>query len=70
MRDFLTVIHILKVHLAKSKQSKVLDKDVALLLNMSQARFATLKKRNTIPYESILFFCKEQELCCSEIFFD
>ncbi len=70
MRDFLTVIQILKIHLAKSKKSKILDKDVALLLKMSQARFATLKKRNTIPYESILLFCKEQELCCIEIFFD
>ena len=70
MRDFLNIIEILKKHLSATKKSKVLDKDVAALLEMSQARFATLKKRNTIPYESILLFCNAQKLCCSEVFFD
>jgi len=70
MRDFRKIIELLKKELFKSKNAKVLDKDVAELLGMSQARFATLKKRNTIPYESILLFCQEEKLCCSEIFFD
>ena len=58
MRDFISVIEILKAYIAKQKEGKVLDKDVAALLGMSQARLATLKKRNTLPYESILLFCK------------
>ena len=70
MRDFLSIIDVLKVYVSKSKATKVLDKDVAELLCMSQARFATLKKRNVTPYESILLFCEEEKLCCSEIFFD
>ena len=70
MRDFRKIIDILKVEVLQSKKVKVLDKDVAELLGMSQARFATLKKRNTTPYESILLFCEKKKLCCSEIFFD
>jgi len=70
MRDFRKIIDILKVEVLQSKKVKVLDKDVAELLDMSQARFATLKKRNVTPYESILLFCEEKQLCCSEIFFD
>ena len=70
MRDFRKIIDLLKKELFKSKKTKVLDKDVAKLLGMSQARFATLKKRNTTPFESILLFCQEEKLCCSEIFFD
>ena len=36
---------------------KVFDKDVATALNIPQATFATMKKRNSIPYEEILEFC-------------
>ena len=70
MRDFLSIIDVLKVYVSKNKVTKVLDKDVAKLLNMSQSRFATLKKRNTIPYENVLLFCKEKEQCCLEVMFD
>ena len=70
MRDFLKIIMVLKVYISKSKEAKILDKDVANLLNMSQSRFATLKKRNTIPYENVLLFCKEKDVSCCEVFFD
>jgi len=70
MRDFRNIINILKTELFKSKKAKVLDKDIAELLGMSQAAFATLKKRNVTPYESILLFCQKEKLCCSEVFFD
>jgi len=70
MRDFREIIEILKLELLEAGKVKVLDKDIAKLLGMSQARFATLKKRNRTPYESILLFCQENRLCCSEIFFD
>jgi anthranilate/para-aminobenzoate synthase component I len=70
MKDFHGVIQKLKRYLAKGKNVKVLDKEVANALEISQAKFATIKKRNSTPYESILKFCKKEELCCSEIFFD
>ena len=70
MRDFQMIIKELKLHLSLKSTKKILDKDVAELLNISQAKFATIKRRNRIPYEAILYFCKKEELCCRDIFFD
>ena len=70
MRDFEAIINELKLYLAVEKNKKVLDKDVAIALNMSQANFATIKRRNSTPYKNILKFCKEKDLCCSDIFFE
>ena len=70
MRDFRTIIEILKVHVADGRSDKVYDKDIATLLDISQAKFATIKKRNSIPYAEILKFCKQEDLSCCDIFFD
>jgi len=70
MRDFRTIIEKLKVHLADGKSAKILDKDVATLLEMNQARFATIKKRNVTPYEDILLYCEKKNLNANTIFFD
>ncbi|WP_457747609.1 hypothetical protein [Sulfurimonas sp.] len=70
MRDFRTIIELLKEYLAQNKVDKIYDKDVARLLQISQAQLATLKRRNSTPYVSILEFCHREKLCCSEIFFD
>lgn len=69
MRDFHGVIEELKIYLAKDKKIKILDKDIANALQISQANFATIKRRNSTPYENILKFCKKEELCCNELFF-
>ena len=70
MRDFRTIIEVLKEYLANGTKEKVYDKDVAQLLHISQSKFATIKKRNSTPFVEILEFCRREELCCSEIFFD
>jgi len=70
MRDFHAIIKELKLYLAKSKNIKIYDKDVANALGITQVNFATIKRRNSTPYENILRFCKKEGLCCSEIFFD
>jgi len=70
MRDFRTIIEVLKKYVANGKRVKVYDKDIALLLEISQAQFATIKKRNSVPYMQILKFCKKERLSCCEIFFD
>ena len=70
MRDFEAIIVELKLYLVLSKNKKVLDKDIAVALNISQANFATIKRRNSTPYKNILEFCKEEDLCCSNIFFE
>jgi len=49
---------------------KVFDKDVADALNIPQATFATMKKRNSIPYEEILEFCAVKKISVNWLFFD
>jgi len=70
MRDFHGVIQALKIYIADGREIKVLDKDVANILGITQTQFATIKRRNSTPYVNILEFCKREKLCCNEIFFD
>ncbi len=49
---------------------KVFDKDVAIALNIPQATFATMKKRNSIPYQEILEFCAMKKISLNWLFFD
>ena len=49
---------------------KVFDKDVANALNIPQSTFATMKKRNSIPYEEILEFCAVKKISVNWLFFD
>jgi len=49
---------------------KIFDKDVATALNIPQARFATMKKRNSIPYKEILEFCAIKKISANWLFFD
>jgi len=69
MRDFHAILKELKLYLADSKNIKVYDKDVATALGISQMNFATIKRRNTTPYENILRFCQKEGICCSDVFF-
>ncbi len=65
------VIEKLKDVLSESKiGTKVFDKDVANALNIPQATFATMKKRNSIPYEEILEFCALKKISVNWLFFD
>ena len=70
MRSFDAIIKELKLYLADGQSIKILDKDVAKALGVTQAQFATIKSRNSTPYANILEFCKREELCCLELFFD
>jgi SOS-response transcriptional repressor LexA len=51
-------------------KGKVFDKDVAHALNIPQGTFASMKKRNSIPYEEILHFCAKQRISLNWLFFD
>ena len=65
------IIEKLKDVLAESTiGKKVFDKDVAVALNIPQATFATMKKRNSIPYEEILEFCALKKISVNWLFFD
>ena len=70
MRDFKSIIKILKEQIADDSQNKVYDKDVAKLLHISQSKFATIKKRNSIPFVKILEYCQRESVCCNKLFFD
>jgi len=70
MRDFRSIVRELKLYLANNKSAKVYDKDVANALGITQMNFATIKRRNSIPYENIILFCYKEDICCNEIFFE
>ncbi len=65
------IIEKLKDVISETKiGAKVFDKDVANALNIPQATFATMKKRNSIPYEEILEFCALKKISVNWLFFD
>ena len=71
MRDFRQIIEILKEYMSDEKISgRIYDKDVAEILNISQSKFATIKKRNSTPYVELLEYCNKEGICCNKIFFD
>ncbi len=65
------IIDKLKDVISESKiGKKVFDKDVANALGIPQATFATMKKRNSIPYAEILEFCALKKISVNWLFFD
>ena len=71
MMNFNEIIEKLKDIISETKiGGKVFDKDVAQALNIPQATFATMKKRNSIPYEEILEFCALKKISVNWLFFD
>ena len=57
MNNFQTVILKIKVILSQKKQCKIHDKDVAEVFGITPSTFASMKKRNSMPYRHILDFC-------------
>ncbi len=71
MLSMTEIIEKLKDVISETKiGGKVFDKDVANALNIPQATFATMKKRNSIPYEEILAFCAQKKISANWLFFD
>jgi len=55
--------------LTQKGNKKVFDKDVAALLRIPQQTFATMKKRNSVPFEEVLLFCKRTGRNPMDIFY-
>jgi len=71
MYDLKVVIKKLKEILSENNKSKkIFDKDVADALAIPQTTFATMKKRNSIPFKEILEFCATKKLSINWLFFD
>jgi len=71
MVEFGEIIEKLKDVISTKKiGGKVFDKDVAMELGIPQTSFATMKKRNSIPYQELMQFCASKKLSINWLFFD
>lgn len=71
MNGFNEIIEKIKdIISTESKTGKVFDKDVAAELGISQATFATMKKRGAVPYRELMEFCARRKISINWLFFD
>ena len=63
MNSFVEIVEEIKSIVSSEFNSKkIFDKDVADILNITQMNFATMKKRNKIPYEELMDFCARKSI--------
>jgi phage repressor protein C with HTH and peptisase S24 domain len=63
MKKFLEIVEEIKSILSCEYGSKkVFDKDVADVLGISQMNFATMKKRNKVPFNELMDFCASRKI--------
>ncbi len=71
MNTFNEIIEKVKDIISNDIESgKVFDKDVAKELGISQATFATMKKRGAVPYKELMEFCARRKISINWLFFD
>ena len=72
MNEFKTILTKLKEIIKQQVRSdkKVLDKDIAAVLNIKPATLASYKSRDTLPYKAILIYCHNNRLNVHKILFD
>jgi len=70
MIDFHEVMLRIKEVLQKEiKKEKILDKDIALSLEINPQNYAVIKRRKKIPYEAIAYFSKKHDINMNWILF-
>jgi len=63
MNSFVDIVEEIKSIVSDDfKPKKVFDKDVAEVLGISQMNFATMKKRDKIPFSELLDFCAKKSI--------
>ncbi|PNV83540.1 MAG: phage repressor protein [Sulfurimonas sp.] len=63
MKNFLEIVEEIKsIVSTEFGGRKIYDKDVADILGVSQMNFATMKKRNKIPFGELLDFCATKSI--------
>ncbi|MGZ5208483.1 MAG: LexA family transcriptional regulator [Sulfuricurvum sp.] len=71
MKSFFDIVETIKdVVSGEFPDKKVFDKDVAELLNISQMNFATMKKRNKIPFNELLDFCAKRSIAINWLLYN
>jgi len=70
MNSFANIVEEIKTIISSDFHSKkIFDKDVADILGISQMNFATMKKRNKIPYAELLDFCATKAISINWILY-
>lgn len=70
MKSFLEIVEEIKnVVSSEFNSKKMYDKDVADILGVSQMNFATMKKRNKIPFGELLDFCAKKSISINWILY-
>jgi len=63
MKNFLDIVEEIKsIISAEFGSKKIFDKDVADVLGVSQMNFATMKKRNKVPFGELMDFCATRKI--------
>jgi len=71
MKTFTDILETLKDVVSEDFNGrKVFDKDIAVLLGITQMNFATMKNRNKIPYNELLEFCAKRGIAINWLLFD
>ncbi|MDF1881020.1 LexA family transcriptional regulator [Sulfurimonas sp. MAG313] len=70
MKEFTDIVDQIKDIVSEDfPGKKIFDKDIAGLLKITQMNFATMKKRNKIPYEELLEFCAKRCIAINWLLF-
>lgn len=71
MKSFTEIVETIKdIVSGEFPDKKVFDKDIAELLEISQMNFATMKKRNKIPFNELLDFCAKRSIAINWILYN
>ena len=69
MNDFQTIMSKLKLLLSTTKQCILYDKELAAVLGINPNTFASMRHRNTIPYQAVLDLCSKFHIDANTLFF-
>ena len=70
MKSFAEIVEEIKnIVSPEFERRKVFDKDVADILGISQMNFATMKKRDKIPFSELLDFCASRSISINWILY-
>ena len=71
MKSFNEIVETIKdIVSSEFPDRKVFDKDIAELLEISQMNFATMKKRNKIPFNELLDFCAKRSIAINWLLYN
>ncbi len=70
MNNFMEIVEEIKSIVSSDfAGKKIFDKDVADILSITQMNFATMKKRNKIPFNELLDFCATRSISINWILY-